>query len=143
MATTWANEGRAPTPDERNLVEVMSGYGIPHEGIALVIGCHQETLRAHFRNELDIGIVKTNTKVVGSLYKLAIEGNVAAAIYWTKARMGWSEPQRHEMSGPGGGPIETADVNTIDLARRIAWLLTSAAEAKQIEGEAEEVEASP
>ena len=140
MATTWTNEGREPTPEERNLVEVMSGYGIPHEGIALVVGCHPETLRRHFRQELDVGIVKTNTKVVGSLYKLAIEGNVSAAIYWTKARMGWSEPQRHDPVGPDGASVETRDVNMIDLARRIAWVLTQAAEAKQIEGQAEAVE---
>ena len=136
-----------PTEDERKLVELLSGYGIPHHSIALVIGCHEETLRAHFRNELDLGAVNANTKVVGSLFKMATSEtapNVAAAIYWTKVRMGWREPAfGHEFSGPGGGPIETRDVNVIDLARRIAWLLTSAAEAKQIEGEAEEVEASP
>ena len=45
--------------------------------------------------------------------------------------------QHHEMSGPDGGPIETRDVNLIDLARRIAFLLTSAAEIKEIEGKAE------
>ena len=144
MAHTWASEGREPTPEERGIVEAMAGYGVPHEGIALVIGCHPETLRVHFRAELDLGVTKANTKVAGALYKMATEGNVAAAIYWTKARMGWREPAfGHEFSGPGGGPIETRDVNVIDLARRIAWLLTSAAEAKQIEGEAEEVEAVP
>ena len=141
MATTWANDGRDPTPEERNLVEVMSGYGIPHKGIALVIGCHEETLRVHFRQELDIGMVKANAKVVGALYKLAVEGNnVAATIYWTKARMGWSEPQRHDPVGPDGAPIETRDVNMIDLARRIAWVLTQAAEAKQTEGQVEAAE---
>ena len=143
MATTWAKKGREPTPEERGIVEAMAGYGVPQEGIALVIGCDDMTLRHQFRTELDLGVTKANTKVAGALYKMAIEGNVAAAIFWTKARMGWSEPQRHEMSGPGGGPIETRDLNVIDLARRIAWLLTSAAEAKQIDGQAEEIEAKP
>ena len=71
---------------------------------------------------------------------MATEGNVAAAIFWTKARMGWSEPQRHDPVGPSGEPVETRDVNMIDLARRIAWVLTQAAEAKQIEGQVEAAE---
>ena len=33
-------------------------------------------------------------------------------------------PNKHEMSGPNGGPIETSDVSDIELARRIAFLLT-------------------
>lgn len=34
---------------------------------------------------------------------------------------------RHEHSGPDGGPIETKDVTELEAARRVAFLLTSAA----------------
>ena len=32
-----------------------------------------------------------NYQVAKSLYEQAVGGNVTAAIWWTKARMGWSE----------------------------------------------------
>lgn len=35
--------------------------------------------------------------------------------------------QQVEVSGPNGAPIETKDANPIDVARRIAFLLTAAA----------------
>jgi hypothetical protein len=89
----------------------QSRYGIPHEDICrLVINprtgrpIDDKTLRRHFRYELDTGYVKANAKVAQSLYAQATGGNVTAAIWWTKARMGWAE--RVEHSGKGGGPID-------------------------------------
>ena len=62
------------------------------------------------------------------------------AVRWYLSKLApkrYGEAQHHE---PVFVPIETRDVNMIDLARRIAWVLTQAAEAKQIEGQAEAVE---
>ncbi len=85
-----------PSDEQRKTVTAMAGYGIPQEGISKVIGIDLKTLRKHFREELDKGEVVATSKVAESLYKMATEGNVSAAIFWMKARAGWSEKIRHE-----------------------------------------------
>ena len=40
--------------------------------------------------------------------------------------------QKHEISGPDGGPIEVASAGSLDLARRIAFILTTAQ--RQVKG---------
>ena len=97
-----------PTPEQRESVETLAGYGIPHEDIARLVvsprtkaAIDAKTLRLAFRDELDVGQVKANSAVVGSLYKQAVGGNVTAQIWWTKARMGWKEivAQQHAHYG--------------------------------------------
>ena len=40
--------------------------------------------------EMDLGMVKANAKVAETLFWQATEeGNTAAAIWWTKARISW------------------------------------------------------
>jgi hypothetical protein len=80
----------APTDQTRRSVEAMAGCGIPQMQIALSIGISDETLRKHYRRELDLGVIEANAKVAETLFRQAtVEGNTAAAIWWTKARMGW------------------------------------------------------
>ena len=90
-----------PTGEERTLVEQMAAVGIPQEGISRVVrdGIDPKTLRKYFRAELDTGGVKANAKVAGALYNKAIKGDTTAAIWWTKARMGWSEKRVVENVG--------------------------------------------
>ena len=55
-----------------------------------------KTLRKHFRRELDRGSIEATAKVAQTLFRMATEGgNVAAAIFWMKARAGWRE--KHEL----------------------------------------------
>jgi hypothetical protein len=74
----------------------MAGLGIEHDHIAKVIinprtkkHIDPDTLRKYFRTELDTGAIKANAVVAKSLYDQARAGNVVAAIWWTKCRMGW------------------------------------------------------
>jgi hypothetical protein len=84
----------------------MSGFGVPQPDIATHIGIDPKTLRKWFRDELDRGSIEATTKVAQSLFRMATEGNnVAAAIFWMKARAGWREKQQVELSGPDGGPV--------------------------------------
>jgi hypothetical protein len=81
-----------PTDDQRRTVRAMSGYGIPQEDIATFFDIDAETLRKHFRHEIDKGSIEATSKVAQSLFRMATEGkNVAAAIFWMKARAGWRE----------------------------------------------------
>ncbi len=95
-----------PTDESRKAVETMAGYGILQEDIGKVVGVSKPTLEKHYREELDTGAIKANSMVAQSLYNQAISGNVTAAIWWTKARMKWSETVKH-----GGDPDNPIIVN--------------------------------
>lgn len=85
-----------PTAREREQVEAMAGYGVPHEQIASLVGdgIHKETLYKYFRRELDQGKAKANAKIGQTLFQQAVNGNTAAAIWWSKSQMGWRETQQ-------------------------------------------------
>ena len=101
-----------PSDQSRKTVEAMSGYGIPHDDIARVVGIDPKTMRLHYREELDTGHTKANAKVAESLFLQATgapavtQGGAvvrseqarvpAAAIWWSKARMGWKETITNE-----------------------------------------------
>lgn len=97
-----SNPPHAPTDKDRATVKAMSAYGIPQQQIARVIGIHDETLRIHYRDELDLGVIEANAKVAETLFRQATkEGNTTAAIWWTKSRMGWKETHRVETEDMG------------------------------------------
>ena len=80
----------APTDQQRATARAMSAYGVPQGQIARGIGINAETLRIHYRADLDLGIIEANAKVAEALFRQAtVDGNTAALIWWTKCRMGW------------------------------------------------------
>jgi DNA-binding CsgD family transcriptional regulator len=104
----------APDAQEREQVERMAGFGIPHPQIATVLGISKSTLEARFPDELARGATLANVQVVESLFRMAVgrPGRPAlpatdtspalpalepvppvpaAAIFWTKARLGWRD----------------------------------------------------
>jgi hypothetical protein len=93
----------APTDEQRRTVRAMAGYGVPHDDIALVVRCSPPTLRKRFRQELDVATIEANARVAQTLYQQATTpGNVAATIFWLKARAGWREKQVVELNGKDG-----------------------------------------
>lgn len=107
-----------PTAEHRTTVETVAGFGLIYRDICLlIINPHtgkpisEPTLRGKFKRELAVGTVKTNANVVKSLYTQATKGNVTAAIWWTKCRMGWKETVRTEVAGK---------VKLTDARKRIA-----------------------
>ena len=81
-----------PSEEQRRLVRAMAGFGVRQDDIAAHLEIDAKTLRRHFRRELDRGMVEANLKVAQSLFQMATNGkNVAAAIFWMKARAGWRE----------------------------------------------------
>jgi len=86
-----------PTDEHRRLVRMMAGFGVPQPDIATQLEIDPKTLRKYFRRELDRGTVEANVKVAQSLFQMATSGkNVAAAIFWMKARGGWREKSQIE-----------------------------------------------
>jgi predicted transcriptional regulator len=104
-----------PDPVTRRQVEAMAAYGVPEADVARVLGIDPKTLRKHYREELDTGSIKANSRIAESLYKKATgEGpqSVTACIFWLKTRARWKETVVNEVS-------ITSDPLT-DLLNRIA-----------------------
>jgi hypothetical protein len=72
------------------MAETFSAFGIPQEDIARLIGITAPTLREHYREELDLGLLKANAKVAQNLFTIACkpnrEGLDAAKILAPRAR---------------------------------------------------------
>jgi hypothetical protein len=88
-----------PTDKSRSTVKAMSAYGVPQEQVARVLDIDSKTLRLHYRNELDLGLIEANTQIARTLFQQAVGGNIGALIWWTKSRMGWREKHDVEYSG--------------------------------------------
>lgn len=109
MSQIPANK-HSPTPELRKQVEAMSGLGITQAQIGLVVGVSDQTLRKHYREQLDRGSAVANTKVLSNLFTWATSsrnGAVTAAIFWAKTRCGFKETSTHEHVGPDGKPLAT------------------------------------
>ena len=95
-----------PTEEQRRVVKAMAGYGVPHEQIAVVVRCSPPTLRKAFRAELDTAAIEANARVAQCLFQQATTpGNIAATIFWLKARAGWREKHQVEVTGRDGAPL--------------------------------------
>lgn len=86
-----ARKAFQPTEGQRQLVKVMSAYGIRQEDIATEVGLRSpKTLRKHFREDLDHGRIGANIKVAKTLYAMATSGRqVLATMHWLNLRAGW------------------------------------------------------
>lgn len=113
-----------PTDDSRKMVRLLSGVGVPQDDICVMIGVSKPTLHKYYRHEIDIGLAEANAKVAQTLFKQATSGNISAAIFWAKARMGWREKQEVEITGKDGGPVSitatTVDARTLEPEHREA-----------------------
>lgn len=129
--------GYHPTEEQRKLVVVMAGMGIPEEHMVQAVvnpstkrPISPVTLRAHFREELDKGFVQANTQVAAALYKNATTatdvypgGVPVAQIFWLKCRMRW---QQSPHLAPPPPPPQADDRDPRETARRLAFLLAKA-----------------
>jgi len=94
------------TDDTARQVLLATGYGITRNELANWLRMDVKTLRNNYRHELETGATEANIRVAQSLFKMATSGeNVAAAIWWTKARMGWKDTSRVENTGADGQPL--------------------------------------
>jgi hypothetical protein len=85
-----------PTDEQRGMVRKLSGYGLPHEQIAALVGrgIDRDTLAKHFRRELDEGKAAASERIGATLFEKAMAGDTASLIWWTKAQMRWTSLQQ-------------------------------------------------
>jgi hypothetical protein len=90
-----------PDPVARRQVEAMAAYGVPEADIARVVGIDPKTLRKHYRDELDTGSIKANSRMAENLYRKAMGDGpqaVSATIFWLKTRARWKETNVTEVA---------------------------------------------
>ena len=86
--------------------------------IAVRVGVNVDTLRKHFRAELNEGTDFANSALGEVLYRKALSGDIKAIENWYDRRggSGWRKRTASETSGPDGGPIQVAAMPRRDLS---------------------------
>ena len=57
------------------MVESLSGFGIPQDEIAKLIGIDPKTLRLHYAEQIELGGIKATAKVAQNLFNMACKPN--------------------------------------------------------------------
>ena len=106
-------------------VSALTSFGVPQDEIAGFLGISDDTLRKYYAPEIARAATDRNAKVAAFLFRSASGETIPdgasysdclrAAMFWLKTRAGWRETQSVELSGPGGGPVETK--TSIDASR--------------------------
>jgi hypothetical protein len=102
-----------PTDKTREQVLSASGLGLPQVQIAALLGISDVTLRKHYEKELAVGKATASAQVAKSLYNKAITGDTTAAIWWTKAQMGWGETNTTKVGNIDGSPLERIQITFV------------------------------
>lgn len=119
------------TDEEVTQVEKLSSV-LTTEQIAHFFGVSPRTFDNMLARDEDVreaydrGRAKALAMVGGGLLKKALGGNLTAMIFYMKAQAGWRDQnQQVELTGKGGGPIETKDLTDDPIGaftRRIAGI---------------------
>ena len=95
-----------PTDEQRQLVKFLVAMGAKQIEIAQLIGIRSDkTLRRHFREEINRGVLEANAKAAQNLLKKIDEGNVTASIFWLKCRAHWREEGPSEPNASAPAPF--------------------------------------
>ena len=113
-----------PTDETRNLVESLSGFGIPQDEIARLVGIDPKTLRFHYGDQIELGSIKATAKVAQNLFTMACKPTregLSAAIFWLKVRAGWSEYAPRPRSEESLGKKESAERDALTAGDGTEW----------------------
>jgi len=130
-----------PLPEHRRNVEFLAAV-LREDQICQIIThpdgtpISENTLRKHFRVELDSGHSKADAMVAQGLYRNATTatarypgGDPTSQIFWLKSRARWRTVERGEALGdePLKQPETPEQMDDQDTARRLAYLLAAGA----------------
>lgn len=94
-----------PSGQQRQEVEALAGWGVPHDDIAILVGISKPTLLKRYPKELDFGKARALARVRKNAFVAAFNGEAWAICFILKTQAGWSERQRVALEGPNGEPI--------------------------------------
>lgn len=120
---TDGRKARAVVLTDEQIVQVEALASVlSSEQIADYLGIGRTTFYALMERDQEIaerykkGRARAVDEVGRGLIEQAKNGNVTAAIFYMKTQGGWREKQEVEVSGPGGGPIQTLDASKLSDA---------------------------
>lgn len=125
-----------PTEEQRLIVKLMAGMGIPHDEIRRAIKkpghrhpIGKKALERKFGEELRTGRAYVKSIVATSLIKhVRDDQNAAATIFASKTILGLREVERREIGGiPDGVPISVETMNDEQLDSLIRRLQSEVA----------------
>lgn len=111
------------TEQHRITAEELAACGASQPQIARCLGITVPTLTKYFADELANGLERAVSCVAQGVLKRALNGDNAASFFFLKCRGGWSERQHVELTGNGGGPIQSVTMTPDefrDIAQQIA-----------------------
>jgi hypothetical protein len=110
-----------PTAEDRRMVEVLRGFGIPLEGICHSVGITKPTLLKHYAQELDVGAAKLEANLIGKLMRLSQGSDgtaLKATMFMLCCRFGWS---RYAPRLEAPGKKEQADIDAQTAHETSDW----------------------
>ena len=103
-----------PSEDSRKLVKNLAAMGVRYVDIAHKLTINDETLRKHYREDLESGRIDANAQIANTLFQQAKKGNMTAAIFWLKTRAGWKETNVTELSGGEGAEDKGINISFVE-----------------------------
>jgi hypothetical protein len=113
-----------PTKETQDLVESLSGFGIPQDEIAKLIGIDPKTLRLHYAEQIELGGIKATAKVAQNLFNMACKPNregLQAAIFWLRVRAHWSEYTPRPLHPEPLGKKAAAEAEALTAGEGTDW----------------------
>jgi hypothetical protein len=105
-----------PSKDQRTLVKLMAGFGIPHDRMRLGITnpytkkpISRDVLERAFARELEIGTIEMDIAAMKSITAQIKKGNVTMLIWYSKNRWGWRDSYDATLRGGAGGVEEASN----------------------------------
>lgn len=104
-------------------VLMLKGIGFTDMDVSLVTGISVNLLYKDFGDEIKKGALMQTAAVLRNLHSIATDpdhrGSTQAAIFWAKARAGWTETSRTEVTGADGQPLkmEVSQAKVLDSSK--------------------------
>lgn len=103
------------TDAQRNIVMALISFGTEIKTIAHLLRIPERTLFRHFDRELKDGRAVVHARVGAGIVSQALEGNLTAQIYYSKAQMGWRDRVAFGYDDGKGGVVPPASLYTVQI----------------------------
>lgn len=105
--------GLRPDAQQARSVAVMTALGLAPKEIALALNIEEKTLKFYYTKELNVSHKIANLMVSQKALEMAMSGRYPDMTkFWLKARAGWAETAKVEVTGKDGGPVEMASARS-------------------------------
>jgi hypothetical protein len=95
----------AATPERRRMVQIAAANSVPHNVIAMLLGCSEPTMRRYFREEWEHGFQVIKGRITLAVTRKALRGDIPAARLWLGARCpDWRPGENRFIAGIDDAP---------------------------------------